>query len=141
MEEKAEKAEKKIKSIANCKPTEFARQTNAIRHYVDKWLKSIKFADIRKHLPEIPEGATKEETERLIREQNYKNFSDMLDAALDEHPEETLGVLALCCFLPVEEVDNYPIDMYFQVAADLMENENVMRFFIQLAKLGLRFGT
>lgn len=131
----------KIKSIANCKPSEFLRQTNAIRHYVEGWLKTIKFSDIRKHLPEIPDGATDEEVNKLIREQNHKNFSDMLDAALEEHPEETLGVLALCCFLPAEDADNHPIDMYIEVIADLMESENVMRFFISLAKLGLRLTT
>jgi hypothetical protein len=130
----------KIKSIANCKPSEFLRQTNAIRHYVDGWLKTIKFSDIRKHLPTIPDGATDEEVNKLIREQNHKNFSDILDAALEEHPEETLGVLALCCFLPAEDADNHPIDMYIEVIADLMESENVMRFFISLAKLGLRLG-
>ena len=130
----------KIKSIANCKPSEFLRQTNAIRHYVDWWLKTIKFSEIRKHLPTIPDGATDEEVDKLIREQNHKNFSDMLDAALEEHPEETLGVLALCCFLPAEDADNHPIDMYIEVIADLMESENVMRFFISLVKLGLRLG-
>lgn len=131
----------KIKSIANCKPSEFLRQTNAIRHYVEGWLKTIKFSDIRKHLPTIPDGATDEEVNELIREQNHKNFSDMLDAALDQYPEETIGVLALCCFLPAEDADNHPVDMYIEVIADLMESENVMRFFISLAKLGLRLTT
>lgn len=136
-----EKKKEKIKSIANCKPTEFARQTNKIRHYVEKWLKDIKFSDIRKHLPVIPEGATDEEKGRLIREQNYKNFSEMLDKALEEHPEETMGVLALCCFLPVEDVDKYPVGIYFEVIADIMANESVLNFFTSLAKLGLKTGT
>lgn len=134
-------AEEKIKSIANCKPTEFAKQTNVIRHYVEKWLKDIQFADIRKHLPVIPEGVTEAEKNELIRKQNYKNFSDMLDAALDQYPEETMGLLALCCFLPAEDVDNHPVSMYFEVVADILANETVMDFFISLAKLGLRHGT
>ena len=83
-------AENKIKSIANCKPSEFLKQTNAIRHYVEKWLKLIKFSDIRKHLPTVPDGATDEEVNELIREQNHKNFSDMLDAALDQYPKKPL---------------------------------------------------
>lgn len=134
-------AEERIKSIANCKPTEFAKQTNVIRHYVEKWLKDIQFADIRKHLPVIPEGVTEAEKNELIRKQNYKNFSDMLDAALDQYPEETMGLLALCCFLPAEDVDNHPVSMYFEVVADILANETVMDFFISLAKLGLRHGT
>lgn len=130
----------RIKSLANCKPSEFLKQTNAIRHYVEKWLKDIKFADIRKRLPVIPEGATEEEKKELIAAQSRKNFSEMLDSALEQHPEETLGVLALCCFIPVEQADEQPMEFYIDAIADLMESEAVMRFFISLVKLGLRVG-
>lgn len=130
----------KVKSLANCKPSEFLKQTNAIRHYVEKWLKDIKFADIRRRLPTIPEGATEEEKKELIAEQSRKNFSEMLDSALEQHPEETLGVLALCCFIPVEQADEQPMEFYVDAIADLMESEVVMRFFTSLVKLGLRVG-
>lgn len=130
----------RIKNLANCKPSEFIKQTNKIRHYVEKWLKNIKFADIRKHLPDIPEGATKEEKAELIREQSFKNFSVLLDSALEEHTEETLGILALCSFLPVEEADDQPMGFYIEVIADLLESEAVQRFFISLVKLGLKVG-
>lgn len=130
----------KVKSLANCKPSEFLKQTNAIRHYVEKWLKDIKFADIRRRLPTIPEGATEEEKKELIAEQSRKNFSEMLDSALEQHPEETLGVLALCCFVPVEQADEQPMEFYVDAIADLMESEAVMRFFTSLVKLGLRVG-
>lgn len=141
MIEEKKTEEKKIKSLANCKPTEFARQTNKIRHYVEKWVKLTQVGEIRKHLPEIPEGATEEEKNALIKEQNFKNFSEMLDKALDEHPEETIGVLAMCCFIPPEKADEQPIDLYFEVLSDLIESKAVTRFFISLAKLGLRVGT
>lgn len=130
----------KVKSLANCKPSEFLKQTNAIRHYVEKWLKDIKFADIRRRLPTIPEGATEEEKKELIAEQSRRNFSEMLDSALEQHPEETLGVLALCCFIPVEQADEQPMEFYVDAIADLMESEVVMRFFTSLVKLGLRVG-
>ena len=130
----------RTKRLANCKPSEFLKQTNAIRHYVEKWLKDIKFADIRKRLPAIPEGATEEEKKELIAEQSRKNFSEMLDSALEQHPEETLGVLALCCFIPVEQADEQPMEFYVDAIADLMESEAVMRFFTSLVKLGLRVG-
>lgn len=130
----------RIKSLANCKPSEFLKQTNAIRHYVEKWINDIKFADIRKRLPVIPEGATEEEKKELIAAQSRKNFSEMLDSALEQHPEETLGVLALCCFIPVEQADEQPMEFYVNAIADLMESEAVMRFFTSLVKLGLRVG-
>lgn len=129
-----------VKNIANCKPSEFLKQTNAIRHYVAKWCELTKVMEIRKHLPDIPDGASKEERDRLIREQNFKNFSEMLDKALDEYPVETLGVLAMCCFIPPDEADDHPIEMYFDALSDLMESEAVIRFFISLAKLGLKAG-
>lgn len=135
-----ERDENKVKSIANCKPSEFLRQTNAIRHYVEKWIKAADLATIRKRMPDIPDGATDEEKKELIAEQSRKNFSEMLDSALDKHPEETLGVLAMCCFIPVEEADNYPMEHYIDAIADLMESEAVMRFFTSLVKLGLRVG-
>lgn len=131
----------KVKSIANCKPSEFLKQTNLIRHYVEEWMKLTDLAEIRKKLPDIPEGATKEEKDALIEKQSKANFSAMLDSALEEHPEETLGVLALCCFIPVEEADNQPMEMYIEAIADLMESEAVTRFFISAVKLGLRLGT
>ncbi len=130
----------KVKSIANCKPSEFLRQTNAIRHYVEKWLKATDIAAIRKRLPEIPVGATEEEKNELMAKQSRENFSAMLDAALERHPEETLGVLALCCFTPVEEADNLPMEHYIEALADLMESEAVMRFFTSLVRLGLKLG-
>ena len=141
MSEEKKAEVKRVKSIANCKPSEFLKQTNLIRHYIEKWMKLTDLAEIRKRLPDIPEGATKEEKDALIAEQSRANFSAMLDSALEEHPEETLGVLALCCFIPVEEADNQPMEMYIEAIADLMESEAVTRFFISAVKLGLKVGT
>lgn len=137
----AETNETKHKNLANCKPSEFLRQTNLIKKQVEKWLKKTGIPDIRKHLPTIPEGATEEEKERLIREQSAKNASEMFDAALEKYPDETLGILALCCFIPVEKADDQPMETYISAIADMMESEAVMRFFISLVKLGLRVGT
>ena len=88
----------------------------------------------------VEKARTKEEKKELIAEQSRKNFSEMLDSALEQHPEETLGVLALCCFIPVEQADEQPMEFYVDAIADLMESEAVMRFFTSLVKLGLRVG-
>ena len=131
---------KKHKNLANCKPSEFLKQTNLIRKYAEFWFKLTNFAEIRKHLPDIPEGATDEERKELEVKQGRENFSAMLDSALEEHPEETIGLLALCCFVPISEADNQPVEMYLDCASDLLESEAVMRFFISLARVGLRLG-
>ena len=129
-----------IKSIANCKPTEFLKQTNAIRKYVEHWFKVTDLEHIRKHLPTIPEDATQEEKDKLMSEQSRKNFSAMLDSALEQHPEETIGLLALCCFIPVEEADEQPVEMYLEVISDLLDSKAVIRFFTSLVQLGLNIG-
>ena len=42
-----------MKNLANCKPTEFLRQTNRIRKYVAQWLDMTGILDIRKDMPEV----------------------------------------------------------------------------------------
>lgn len=130
-----------MKNLANCKPSEFVVQTNAIRHYVEKWFKLTGIPDIRKKLPTIPEGATDDEKKSLFREQSRKNFAEMLDAALEQHPAETVGLLALACFVPVEEADEHPMDFYFEAIADILESNGVIRFFYSLANLERKSGT
>ena len=130
-----------MKNLANCKPSEFLRQTNRIRHYVQKWMDITELPKIRKRLPQIPEGATAEERKKLLREQSMKNLSDMLDSALENHPEETMGVLALACFIPAEEADDHPMEDYLTAISELMESEGAIRFFISLVNLAQKSGT
>ncbi len=128
------------KNLANCKPTEFLKQTNAIRKYVEHWFKVTDIMEIRKKMPAIPDGATEDEKKKLLEEQMRKNFSEMLDAALEEHPEETVGVMALACFVPLEEAEDHTMDYYLGSVAEIMESKNCMRFFTSLARLGLNLG-
>lgn len=130
-----------MKNLANCKPSEFLRQTNKIRHYVQKWMDITDIPNIRKRLPQIPEGTTEEERKKLIREQSMKNLSAMFDSAMEEHPEETMGVLALACFIPAEEAEDHPMDDYLMSLSELMESEGAIRFFISFVNLGLKSGT
>lgn len=130
-----------MKNLANCKPSEFLRQTNKIRRYVQKWMDITDIPNIRKRLPQIPDGVTAEEKKKLIRDQSMKNLSAMFDAALEEHPEETMGVLALACFIPVEEAEEHPMEDYLMSLSELMESEGVIRFFTSLVSLALKSGT
>ena len=130
-----------MKNLANCKPSEFLRQTNKIRRYVQKWMDITDIPNIRKRLPQIPDGVTAEEKTKLIRDQSMKNLSAMFDAALEEHPEETMGVLALACFIPVEEAEEHPMEDYLMSLSELMESEGVIRFFTSLVSLALKSGT
>lgn len=135
------------KTLVSCKPTEFIRQTNLIRRSVEKWLTDTDIMNIRKRMPVyelIPKDASKEQKEE-INERNEKakqdqikaNWNAMLDAVLDDHPNETLEVLALCCFVDPNEVDNHSVSEYIGAFNEIINDQNVLSFFTSLVRLGL----
>jgi hypothetical protein len=101
--------------------------------------------NIRQRLPkyeEAPKGAPADERKAVIernkaleKEQIQKNFTAILDAVLEEHPDETLEVLALCCFVEPENVDDYSVSDYIKTFTELISDEAVMGFFTSLAPL------
>lgn len=134
-----------MKNLATCKPTEFVAQTAKIKGAVANWIELIDLIKIRSIKPvyEIcPKDATPEQRAEVIKrnaeiekEQAYKNLSKILDNMLVEHPQETLDVLALCCFVEPEHVDDYSIDEYMNCIMEMMQNKSVMNFFSLLAQL------
>lgn len=134
-----------MKTLASCKPSEFLKQTNAIRKSVENWITETDIINIRKRLPhkEIPAlGSTHEERLEIERrnkeaeeEQMRKNLSAILDAALETHAEETLEVLALCCFVDPKNVDDHTVSEYLSALNEILNDESVMSFFTSLARL------
>lgn len=134
-----------LKTLADCKPSEFLRQTNLIRKSVERWLTVTDIAAIRKRLPALetaPEGADAEKTAEVIKrnkaamaEQARKNLSAILDAMLEKHPDETLEVLALCCFVEPKDVDKHPMGEYLTAFSKLISDEAVIGFFTSLMRL------
>lgn len=125
-----------MKNLANCKPREFLQQANRIRKIAEKWLQDTKILDIRKNLPEYPEGATQEEKDAILQEQAKKNLSKMLDAILETNSEETLDLIALLCFVEPENVDDHEMSEYIGALSELISNKEVLRFFTSLMRLG-----
>ena len=121
-----------MKNLANCKPSEFLRQTNLIRKAVSKWLTDTDIASIRRRMPDIPDTATDEEKQEAIQKQARENFGVIMDVILDEYPDETLELLALMCFVEPDHVDDYPISDYMESVTELMQNQAVISFFISL---------
>ena len=134
-------------NLANCKPSEFLKQTYRIKKSVEKWLKVTDILNIRKETPrlttitkEMSEAERKEvfEENRIkIREQATKNAMAILDEVMDKHADETLEILALCCFIEPNEVDNYGIDFYLKNFTEIISNQAVIDFFTSLAQLGV----
>ena len=137
-----------LKTLVTCKPSEFLRQTNRIKKAVEKWLKDTDIMNIRKRLPSlevVAMNATDEERREiaarnkiLSEEQAKKNISAMLDAILEEHPQETLELLGLCCFIEPADVDNYKVTDYLNAFNSIINDKAVIDFFISLASLGVK---
>jgi hypothetical protein len=125
-----------MKNLANCKPSEFLSQSNKIRKSVEKWLTVTDIMNIRQHQPQYEDGMTKAEREKALREQVKINLSQMLDSILTDHPQETLELLALLCFVEPEDVDNHPMAEYIMAFTELINDKAVLDFFISLVKLG-----
>ena len=136
-----------MKNLANCKPSEFLKQTYRIKRSAEKWLKDTDIMNIRNNLPKLTpltkdmteeeRVATFEENKRKSSEQLRKNFSDMLDQIMCEHADETLELLALCCFVEPDEVDNYSVDYYLGNLVEILNNSSVLGFFTSLEQLGV----
>lgn len=136
-----------MKNLATCKPSEFLRQTNRIKKSVEKWLTETDIMTIRKRMPDllsVREDMTDEERERVnsenkkrLEKQSKENLSAIFDEIAEEHPDETLELLALTCFVDPENVDKYPMGDYLEAIGEMIGNEGVIGFFTSLARLGL----
>lgn len=135
-----------LKNLVNCTPSEFLRQTNRIRKSVEKWLKVTDIMAIRKRMPEgMPEvksdmskdeaRAVLEKRKSMLAEQSQKNLSAILDAMLDEHPDETLEVLALCSFIEPEDIDNHKVSLLIHTLNEILQDKDVIDFFTLLTSL------
>lgn len=134
-----------LKTLATCKPSEFLRQTNRIKKSAEKWLTDTDIINIRKRMPVlemVPQNGTEEERNAAFnrnkakaQEQAKANISAMLDAILDDHPDETLELLALCCFVEPENVDDYTVGEYLTAFNSLINDKAVLDFFTSLASL------
>lgn len=135
-----------MKTLANCKPTEFFTQTNKIRKAVKNWLDVTEILEIRKRVPTLATPTkveSKEELEKNIEErkqafarQTRENLFDILEAILEDHPQETIELMALVCFIDPKDADNHTMSEYLSAINELMNDKAVIDFFYSLASLG-----
>lgn len=135
-----------MKSLVNCTPREFLTQTAKIRKSVSNWLTVTDIMAIRERQPkEIIDLTTVDkekvadtlaENKKKLNEQAMKNLDAMFESMLELHPEETLEVLALICFVDPKDIDNYKMSDFFGVIAETINDQSVMDFFTSLVRLG-----
>ena len=134
-----------MKTLASCNPAEFLQQTNRIRKSVEKWLTETDIMNIRKRLPhrEIAAvDATDEEklaieeiNRKAVSDQIRKNLSAILDAVLEDHADETVEVMALCCFIEPKDANNHKMSEYLRALGEILNDEDIISFFTSLARM------
>ena len=139
-----------MKTIANCKPSEFLAQTYKMKALVGKFFAQKEVAQIRAKLPQlepIPSDASDDEAERIksenakrMRKMGMSNAMEILDIAMSTSADDTLAILAMCCFVEPKDVDTHPMSFYFDAFAELLGDTSVIRFFTSLAQLGTQNG-
>jgi hypothetical protein len=137
-----------MKNLANCTPSEFLVQSNKIRKSVQKWLKLTDIMNIRTKKPKLEpftndmseedKEAAKERNRVALREQAQENLSEMLDKMLEEYPNQTLEVIALCNFIEPSEIDNYKMPELMANVTEMISDEAVVDFFGLLMRLADR---
>lgn len=144
-----------MKNLANCPPVEFLVQTNKIRKAAAIWIKDTKIMEIRKNKPKLKElveidesmsddkkaeieemnTKIKAENQKILREQQYKNLSDILDNALETHAQETAELLAMMCFVEPKDMNNHKVTEYLKEFGEIISDKDVLDFFVSLMRL------
>ena len=83
---------------------------------------------------ELAEAITKRK--EAFAEQAKKNAFDMIEAAMEKYPDETIEIMALICFIEPSEANNYPMSKYLANITEILNDKAVLDFFTSLASLG-----
>ena len=128
----------KLKNLATCSPTEFFTQTVKVRHAAAEWFTGTNILNIRKKMPSLPENATAEEKQAATMKQARENALEIFQAVFEEHPQETIKLLALACFVEPGHADDYQMEDYLAAIMDMVESPAVTRFFGYVVRSGLK---
>jgi hypothetical protein len=134
-----------MKNLANCTPTEFLAQSVKIKKTAQDWMNATDIINILRTEPvyiKLPENATAEEKMEVIKQnakiqqdQGMKNLSKIFDLACEHNPQKTLEILAYCCFVSPEHIDDHPMSWYLKSIAELLNDKDILDFFLSLAQL------
>ena len=127
-----------MKNLANCTDIEFLAQTNKIRKQAEAWLKSTGILTIREQKPPVlPEDMPEDQKREAIRKDARRRINAMLDAALENHTEETARLLRMMCFVDPDDNQAMTGAQLLGAAAEMLGNEEILDFFTSLGRLGL----
>ena len=125
-----------MKHLGNCSPKEFLRQTNRIRREAERWLDLTKLMRLRRPLPEGLDELDEAARRAAVAERVRESVRGMLDAVLEEHPDETAELLGLMCFIEPEELEAHNMAELIGSLGEMLGSQEIMDFFTSLARWG-----
>lgn len=130
------------KTLLTCSPREFLVQTNRMKKAVEKWATLTDIKNLINRKAEGIEALTgdadkdaeiKARNTEKASKQGIINLSAIMDAALEQHTDETLEIIALMFFMAPEELDEIQSrDMMRELNA-LLSDEVIADFFTSLS--------
>ena len=67
----------------------------------------------------------------------YAGNLETLEAAMEKHPDETIEIMALVCFIEPSKANDYPMSEYLANITEILNDKAVLDFFTSLASLGV----
>ena len=125
-----------MKTIATLKGTEFLKAVNNARHAVEKLLKTTDAVRIWKAMPAFDGNETEDEKHEKTKAQVKRNLSNLLDALLETHADETCECIMALCVVEDGAPEPDGIDL-LMAAVDIISDDRVLSFFSKLVKSGL----
>ena len=125
-----------MKNLATCKPTEFLAQTMKIRRLVADWLDVTKLFELLDKMPKREPDMTEEEYKKVVMQAMKGSFMKIFDKIFEENADKTLALLALTNFIEPENVDDHTMGEYLKNIGEMLNDENVLSFFLSLERLG-----
>lgn len=119
--------ETRRKTLANCKLSEFARQANAIRHYVSDYYKTLDLAAVKKAIVDNAES------EEAKQSSGREYVSRILDKMLDENAESTVRLIGMLAFLSMNEAEQLAPGEAIDIVLECITSDRVTDFFISAA--------
>lgn len=118
-----------MKTLANCKLTEFCRQADICASEIESLMHSIDFkAVLAEFRDKYANTEADEETTRGL-------ISDVFRKLLRDHPEEVVKLISSLAFMSYDEAEELsPVDA-LNVLLECMFSERVIDFFLSLKKL------
>lgn len=121
-----------MKTLTNCKPREFMRQLARIKTAGETWLDMTRLLELRRRMPPRKDYADDEERRQAIMDQWRANIKSMVDALLVEHPDETIELLGLLCFIEPEELDEHPMSELYAGLMAVLKDDNLLDLFTSM---------